>query len=575
MTATAHFRAFGWPVAILTFGYALYAGNLVRHQARFWDDAFITYRFAKHLAEGQGLVWNPGGERVEGYTSVLHVLVLALGARAGAEPETIALGLSVAAIVAASFVMIRTSRRHGGALTVGSALSIALFLAAEPTAIHSTSGLETPLFVLCLSLSVAAALWLFDTPGLTPALALAAATWLAVLSRPEAVLLGAGLYAVLFAAALGQGHRDDMRLAKLTLVSGLSAAMATAVYAAGKFVYFGYLLPNPYYVKSNRISLAGFSEVRDFLEYVLARLGPVAGMVAVVILAMWKRSAISRRDVIVFAVLLVPAALGLAFYLTIIHEVGGAHRFSFPLLTYLTLAVATGAAVARRALAPGPYGRSASRLTPLAGAASIAWLLTLQPSFDFRPLPRGDFNDYHLRIAEALRTSRLGSSATILTDAAGVIPYVSGFKQLDRVGLTDNYLSGRHPVQQAERERYIWSSNPDVYIGYDPPAGSGANDAASDPMMRTPYVREILMKRRLRTIEDRIFVQDEALLHARMRELRDNWTWLGEIDWPGWHHWRLKCFVYVRNGADPALTTALRGIVQREPQRVVFDHIGG
>jgi len=42
------------------------------------DDAFISFRYARHLAEGQGLVWNPE-ERVEGYTNFLWVLVLAAG----------------------------------------------------------------------------------------------------------------------------------------------------------------------------------------------------------------------------------------------------------------------------------------------------------------------------------------------------------------------------------------------------------------------------------------------------------------------------------------------------------------
>ncbi len=32
------------------------------------DDAFISFRYARHLVEGHGLVWNPG-ERVEGYTN--------------------------------------------------------------------------------------------------------------------------------------------------------------------------------------------------------------------------------------------------------------------------------------------------------------------------------------------------------------------------------------------------------------------------------------------------------------------------------------------------------------------------
>ena len=35
------------------------------------DDANIGFRYARNLAEGQGFVFNPGGERIEGVTSLL------------------------------------------------------------------------------------------------------------------------------------------------------------------------------------------------------------------------------------------------------------------------------------------------------------------------------------------------------------------------------------------------------------------------------------------------------------------------------------------------------------------------
>ena len=41
------------------------------------DDAFISFRYAEHLAMGHGLVWNPG-EHVEGYTNFLWTLLMTL-----------------------------------------------------------------------------------------------------------------------------------------------------------------------------------------------------------------------------------------------------------------------------------------------------------------------------------------------------------------------------------------------------------------------------------------------------------------------------------------------------------------
>jgi len=46
-------------------------------------------------------------------------------------------------------------------------------------------------------------------------------------------------------------------------------------YASWKYQYFGYLLPNSFYVKSNQISLSGLDFVRSYLAHVIPLLGPL------------------------------------------------------------------------------------------------------------------------------------------------------------------------------------------------------------------------------------------------------------------------------------------------------------
>ena len=57
-------------VLVLTvyLAHALYYRGLI-------DDAFISFRYAANLVDGHGLVFNHG-ERVEGYTNLLWVLIL-------------------------------------------------------------------------------------------------------------------------------------------------------------------------------------------------------------------------------------------------------------------------------------------------------------------------------------------------------------------------------------------------------------------------------------------------------------------------------------------------------------------
>ncbi len=62
-------------VVLLLVGMALFVVVVrsARLEATFPDDTYITFRFAEHLAAGEGLVWNVGDERTEGFTSPLHV----------------------------------------------------------------------------------------------------------------------------------------------------------------------------------------------------------------------------------------------------------------------------------------------------------------------------------------------------------------------------------------------------------------------------------------------------------------------------------------------------------------------
>ncbi len=74
-----------WPlIAILTL-YALYAGifiyksSFIVEGTRYFvlfDDAMISMRYARNLANGYGLVWNPGETPVEGYTNPLWTVLM-------------------------------------------------------------------------------------------------------------------------------------------------------------------------------------------------------------------------------------------------------------------------------------------------------------------------------------------------------------------------------------------------------------------------------------------------------------------------------------------------------------------
>jgi len=109
------------------------------------DDSYISYRYAKWFAAGEGLVWNRG-ERVEGYTNFLWTVVLGLLHRAGADIPTAAavMGFICGALVLAAVAYYAAP--HVGRQWAG---LIALLLAiSAPLAAWALSGMEVLPFTL-------------------------------------------------------------------------------------------------------------------------------------------------------------------------------------------------------------------------------------------------------------------------------------------------------------------------------------------------------------------------------------------------------------------------------------------
>ena len=76
------------------------------------DDAHIFLVYGKNLTSGAGLVYNQGGERVEGFSSLLWLLVIALGYLAFPSPEKYLLIVSVLLVSGAIAIVTYTRVRY-------------------------------------------------------------------------------------------------------------------------------------------------------------------------------------------------------------------------------------------------------------------------------------------------------------------------------------------------------------------------------------------------------------------------------------------------------------------------------
>ncbi|MEO6597829.1 MAG: hypothetical protein ABIP94_24040 [Planctomycetota bacterium] len=210
------------------------------------DDAFISFRYARNLMEGHGLVFNRG-EYVEGYTNLLWVLELAGIWALGLRPETAAHLLSMTMTAGTLAVVVgfaqRESERWRSRIVW---LAFGLVACSASFAVWSTSGLETRQFT---SLVVLGVFVLTRTPTSMPALVFASVVFAAAeLTRPEGLLV--------FACALVWRLLQDQvdgQLRRGRVVSLLAPfVVVVASHYVWRYCYYGDWLPNTYYAKHVR-----------------------------------------------------------------------------------------------------------------------------------------------------------------------------------------------------------------------------------------------------------------------------------------------------------------------------------
>lgn len=244
---------------LVSAGFFAFAYNCWYLWAFTVDDAYISMRYARNLASGFGLAWNPGSQLVEGYTSFAHVLLLSIPAALGYDLVAAAKILGILASCAAAMLLIFYSRKSA---STGAFALTACLLASPSLALHSVAGLETTLFGFVALALVALALELLTRKS-TRLAAWFSITSLALgLIRPEGVLLSAASLIALLCLSPGD-KRQYLVLAYLKWF-----CLPGLLYFLWRTWYFESLFPNTFYVKS-ALAAAGEWSLKSSFNYIL------------------------------------------------------------------------------------------------------------------------------------------------------------------------------------------------------------------------------------------------------------------------------------------------------------------
>ena len=216
-----------------------------------FEDAMISMRYARHLADGHGLVWNIGEPPIEGFTNLLWVLWMSVAHKLGLSESKISLFImlsGVAIMLTTGLVTARIARKITSASSAAwvpvAVLAATLF--DYPLVFWTLRGME----VGALALFVYTLLWLVleneDEFSLPRTVAMGALTAGALLIRSDSVV-PVGLICL-------YGFLTCKK--KRWLFAGIIGAFAgTAVGGQTLFrkSYFHESLPNTYFLKLYKI----------------------------------------------------------------------------------------------------------------------------------------------------------------------------------------------------------------------------------------------------------------------------------------------------------------------------------
>lgn len=472
------------------------------------DDAAITRSYSENLARGAGYVYNVGGERVEGSTTLVWVLTIAGLYLITPTPEMLIVALCALLALGAVFCAIRMTRllteelagnpgRDGHIATA----VLAVILLASPGYFLWTvwTMMEVAIWsALVLWLTYTLVRWVesdMAAPG-GGYLGLFLPALLLPMTRPEGIAVCIGLI------LLGMILSPPLRLR-----GAVAAVLALAVFVAitlWRMNYFGQPFPNTFYAK---VSSDRLQDLADGLKYAFSFIlgAPFAELLlaAWAVVALWALAAAFQPGKPGRG-LLIPA--GTVFGLLAVYAaLGGDHfalwRFYQPMAPLLPVAAAIGIALGLGALRRR-RDSGWPRLPMIAGALFVliaGWMQYYQARFDVRK----EFVLVEQGLGFGQYLNGVAPRPSIGVGPAGGIALAYDGHIYDLLGLNWTEMAHANPIKVGMRNHAsfdkptFWEHRPEVLANFNRPCSDGdtqsywsTNDAAFDGLFSDPRFRE-------------------------------------------------------------------------------------
>jgi hypothetical protein len=435
-------------LAAIILAYCIYAGLFIYHTSFtvqgkrcfcLFDDAMISMRYARNLADGYGLVWNPGGERVEGFSNPLWMLYMSLVHLLPIPAYLMSLAIQVSGallLLAAALYAGRTASALSDGSTLAGLSAVALIAFHSPLVNWSLQGMEVSLLAALVTAAAygTVASLAHRRFAATPYVLLA----MAVLTRLDACVI---LLATVVWCAIVDRPRRLRHVVAGVCVLGLAAGSQTIF----RLIYYGDWLPNTYYLK-----MTGYPASLRVLTGLLAFLGFLGRLpwwlsLLAFLPFIWRRGG---------RTLLVALFLSQCLYSVWVggdawEWWGGANRYLATVMPLFFVLVSLGLADLLSWPAERPGSGRLAAAAHTAAAMLVSGLLVASNSFSsdslrqwllLKPPLLRDDNATNVRTAELIRAVTT-DKALVALSWAGAIPYFSSRRSHDLLGKCDRRIA--------------------------------------------------------------------------------------------------------------------------------------
>ena len=470
---------------LLIISTLFYAFNYIDFSIPPFEDAAMLMRYAQHLAQGHGIVWNIGEPPVDGATDFLFMVTSAAFISLGLTVGQSIRGIGFASHLLTVLIVYWTNRRINKTNIPLSFLS-GLYLAVGTGLSYVAAYFGTPFFALAAASTWTLGLLLIkqQNPRFWMMFAFALSGLVTGLIRPEGVILAS---LMLLAVIVMRGFRNSISIIG---TFGVTFLLLGGAYFLWRWDYFGYPLPNPFYKKGD----SGLHW--DSLKYSLLNTLRLCLPMAFAFIFAFRSHETTKRAL----AYLIPILGFASVFVLISDEMNYGARFQYALLPIVLMSWSSLVYPAGRAGLDAlssryrevPEGgdslqrnqlsvreRSVFYIALIALSASLVYYSWFQNCFltSFqRTCDRPYERDGRLEMAKMLAEYR-GKGYVIATTEAGLLPYYSGWDAIDTWGLNDQFIAhnGGLTVEYLDRYKPQIIMFHDYYSPLVPPKLTEAN----------------------------------------------------------------------------------------------------